>query len=140
MNHDIKLTAARTDLPSQEMGFTGQGYIYLNNDIKIVVPPESVEFLDHLATAAASLSQRMRNETKKVEPVELKHPGTWLPGDQIIASNGSVYERLANGEWLGHDTQLVGFSDDGHADRHLHRNDSARITHLVPRVNVKVPA
>lgn len=103
---------------------------------------ESTDYLRRLGEALiaradrvdGTLSPTLSTPTESVtESAELQHPGTWLPGDQFVDSDGDLFEREPDGLWRWDGGSHV--RDDETVDAVLEMSRTARITHLVPRTD-----
>lgn len=90
-------------------------------------------------------AERIANEirtalTEKADDTELKHPGTWLPGDQFVDLDGDTWTRGEQG-WSFLESQTGATVKSGARDEAIDRvyfeADKARIVHLAPRENVE---
>jgi hypothetical protein len=66
----------------------------------------------------------------------LNHPGTWLPGDQIVDSLGDLWTRKSNGKWARDGAGWLSVKwDDALMDEYLEwEHPKPRITRLMPGV------
>lgn len=130
MNHTIRIRPATNVRVTMTESFTEGGLLTLASGVDVALSDLHGDYLRSLIAQAANLLARI--EPQQHEPTELKHPGTWLPGDTIETTDSRrwVYKRVGNGEWPAYKGD--GYLIDSDVDTFV-QFSAARIIHLVPR-------